>query len=588
MPSYHVSRVGTKLGPRIAMLVSQAIVWTHVKLHSVKHKLAMSVFHAISDEISDEVDITLGPILQRLHDQLDESHPAYPSVHFMHTVSGQLKAIAGTGLQVSGLLGSVSTIMNNELADFVYNIVKSNPALLPDVGTISQSFAAGLVSLPEATSALASQGIQYGWVERMLALSHVYPSVSDAIELIRRGQANSQDFQQWGAFNGIPTDVLDKLISLINVPVSVADAALAVLRGNITQAEGDAIAAENGYDQAAFTILINNTGEPPGLEQLLEAYRREFIDKATLEKGIRDSRYRNEWIPMLEQLRYSPMSTSDAVNAANQNQMPADQARKVADQNGLTPGAFDTLLATAGEPLSRTEMEQLFNRGLVTQTEVEQALRESRLKNKYVKYAFDLHARLLTPSDVQRALRFGSVSEADAVKSIMMLGYDEKDATTLATAGQAERLQVFKDRVVSSVQLLIEAGIMSEATATPIIVSMGYPASDAKFIYQSSIYHRQATLTRSAINAVRSKYIGHHISRTEASSALDSLTVPADNRDFLLKQWDIDLAANTRVLTEAQVVKAVKKELITSDDGLARLLAMGYSQGDAELLIEEI
>lgn len=581
----HRDTWGVKLGPRIAMLVSKAIVWTHVRLATIKHKVAMSVFHAMSDEISSEVDVTLGPLIQKIHDAIDETHPAYPGIHFMHTVSGQLKALAGTGLQISGLLGSVATVMNNELAPIVYNIVKANPGLLPDPGVISQSLAAGLVAGDEALSAIGAQGTQYGWAQRMLDLAYSRVDVTTSLDLLRRGLIDAGTFAQNTAWAGyLPADG-ELLAKLQTVPVSVADAALAVLRGNISQAEGETIAAQNGYDAAGFAILINNTGEPPGTDQLLEAYRRGIIDQATLERGILQSRYRNEWIPTLEALRYAPMSVADAVNAVVQDQLDATTAESIAQQNGLEPGQFSILYNTAGEPLSRTEMEELYNRGLVTQDQVLQALRESRLKNKYGDLAFALHTRVIEPGILERAVRYGGVSEADAVAKAMMSGYSTEDATTIVNSGIQQRIQTHKDRVVSAAASLYEAGVMSATDVTSVITSMGYSDAEATFILEAADYHKESRLLSNVVDAIRTKYKGWHIDENTASGLIDQVGLPTDQRDYLLALWTIERNASTRTLTEAQIVKAVADSLITSDDGMTRLANMGYNATDAALLL---
>lgn len=580
------ARLGTKLGPRIAMLVSQAMIYTHTSLVHVRHKLAMMIFHAISDEISDEVDITLGPLLNKLHDAVDEQHPSYPYVHFLATATGQLKALAGTGLQVTGILGSIAAIMNNELADVVYNVIRANPGLLPDPGIISQAFAAGLVSEQEAKGAIGAQGIQYGWADYMLLLSKSYPSVTDGLELMRRGLITQDQFALWTGLQGVPEDIVALYLQLITGPVSAADAALGVLRGNISQQQGTQIAAENGFDPASFQLLLDNTGEPPGLQQLLEGYRRGFITKAELERGILQSRYRNEWIPFLERLRYSPMSIADAVNSSNQGHLDVDTARSYADQNGLEPGQFDILLATAGEPLSRTEMEQLYNRGLVTRDQVDQALRESRVKNKYIPLAFALHEKVLPVFTLQTALRYGTIDQARAIATMMEDGYKKEDATALASAASAERLKPYHDKILAQVQNLVIDSIISPDAAAETIKGLGYTDEQAGYITQAAELHREAATYKAAVGVIRQKYVSHHIDRITASGYLDQLGIMTDQRDQLLALWDIEAAAFTRDLTPAQVVKAAKNGLIEEPDALARLEAMGYNQVDAGLLLQ--
>lgn len=576
---------GAKIGPRIAMLIVQAHVWSHDKLHHVKHRLAMAIFHSISDVISAEVHETMDGIFQTLHDSLPDDSPAKPSLHFMRHKTGQLGALAGTGLQASGLLSSVSTIMNNELAVGVYDTVRSNPHMLPDVGTIAQLVASLRIGAAEGIDAIAAQGIDNGWATQLVSLATTFPAMTDALEMLRRGIITTDQLALWGAFNSIPEDIVGLYLELKDSPISIADAALAVLRGNLTQAEGEAIASANGFTAASFQTVIDNTGEPPGTDQLLEAYRRGIIDKATIERGILQSRYRNEWIPTIEQLRYSPMSTADAVDAVVQNHLTSAQAASIADQNGLDPNAVDTLIATAGSPLSRTEMSELYNRGLATEAEFNQALNESRLKPKYTKHAFELRTRIMQPGELSRALQDGVISQKDAVAKAMESGYSVADATLLVNAGIAAKTKTYRDKVVSSIETLFLDGIISQADAVSGIISMGYNQSEAALIVQATEFRQQATVITSAVHGVRTKYLGHHVTSNQATGYLNQIGLPSAQVAFLMSIWDIERGAYTKLLTEAQIIKAVGDKLITLQDGGDRLLALGYSQVDAQLLL---
>jgi hypothetical protein len=581
----HQSQWGAKIGPRIAMLVVQAHVYAHDKLHHIKHRLAMAVFHSISDVISGEVHQTMDGIFQVLHDSLPDDSPAKASLHFMRHETGQLGALAGTGLQASGLLSSVATIMNNELAVGVYDTVRSNPHMLPDVGTIAQLVASQRIDAAQGVDAIAAQGIDNGWAAQLVSLATSFPVMTDSLEMLRRGIITSDQLAEWASLNSIPEAIVGLYLQLKDSPISMADAALAVLRGNITQAEGNAIAAQNGFTVESFQTIINNTGEPPGTDQLLEAYRRGFIDKATLERGILQSRYRNEWIPTIEQLRYSPMSTADAVDAVVQNHLTANEAASIADQNGLTPGVVNTLIETAGEPLSRTEMSQLYNRGQATRAEFDQALNESRLKPKYTAHAFELRTRIVQPGELSRAVLSGAISQKDAVAKVMESGYSTDDATLLVNAGIAEKTKTYRDKVVGSIETLYLDGIISQSDATSGIIAMGYSQAEASLIVQATEFRQQATVITTAVHGVRTKYLGHHITSNQATGYLNKIGLPAAQVTFLMSIWDIEAGAYTKLLTEAQIIKAIGGKLITAADGKARLIALGYSETDADLLL---
>lgn len=580
------ARLGTKLGPRIARIVGDMIVYTHSKLVGVKHKLAMIVFHAISDEISDEVDTVIGPLIAKLHEATPQDSPAYPAIHFMHTATGQLKALAGTGLSISGILGSLATIMNNELAPIVYANIFENPHLIPAPGDVAAMAATGHTDEATAVGVINSNGYSTGWAKNYIDMAVSYPGVTDMLEMVRRALIDKPQFEAWCVKNGIPPNIADLYFQFWVQPVSPADAALAVLRGELTQDAGENIALQSGVQPGDFGILLNNTGEPLGLEQLLEAYRRGFIDESRLKKGILQSRVRDEWIDVAEKLRYSPMSVADAVNAVVQNHLTTDQGESIAQQNGLEPGSFSTLYATAGEPLSRTEMEDLYNRGLVSEDDVKQALRESRVKNKYVDDAFQLHKKIVPIYTLQRALRYGGITQPDAVKIVMDSGYSKDDATLIVNSGSAERLQTYKDKVLSAAQSLYESSIMAASDMENITKGLGYSEQEAQFMVKSAEMRRQAKALNSVVSAIKSKYLERHIDKNTAVGLIDKVGIPASQRDFLVNLWDIEWVSYTKQLTAAQVVKAVKLELIQPADGVARLEYMGYSLTDAALLIE--
>lgn len=577
---------GAKLGTRIATLVSQSIVYTHSRLVHLKHKLAMKVFSDISDIISEEVHDSLGPLLKQFHGELDESSVAHHLIKFMATEHGQLQAFAGSAASASGLFSSVAQVVNNELSPSVRGLLASNPHLLPDPATLAQLAAKGLADKRDAVNAITQQGIDAGWANAMVAAEVQYPDAGTMLDMMRRGLIGRDNFLEWTTKQGIPITIAEQWANLINVPLSPADAALALLRGNITQERALKAAADSGVDAADFQTLVDNTGEPLGLMQLLEAYRRGFINKQRLERGIIQSRVRNEWLDVAEMLRYSPISVADAVNAVVQNHITQEQGDAISQQNGLEPGSFATLVETAGEPLSRTELEELYNRGEITKAQVEQGLRESRLKNKYVDQAFSLHTKLMPIRNLSEAVEFGTMSLANAVGEAMKNGYSQADATSLILTASARKLHQFKMQAVTAAETLLIDNAMDRATFIKVALNHGFDEAEAEAIAEGAEYKRVARLTQSAITAVRAKYLSRHIDKGEASGLLDGLGVVSAHRDQLLKVWALELSSMTRLLTPAEIIRAYKKGMFDGKEAEKRLIGLGFSQTDAALLVE--
>ena len=580
------SHSGTRIGPKVAMLVSRAIVATHQSLLATKHKLAMAVFHTISDEIAIEAQHVLGPTLEKMLADPNLHPDIRPHIEFIAHQHGQLSAMVGANLASSSLLASLALPINVALAPVVRAIVQQSPNLAPDPGTISQTVAKGIYTEQDVEGSVTGQGYSSAWFRAMIDASRSYPGASDALQMFRLGHITAQDAELAMRRNGIPDVFITAYMSETNLPLSPADAALAVLRGNMSEGEALKSAESWGVNPADFNILVGNTGEPLGLMQLLEAYRRGFIDQPRLADGIRQSRVRNEWIGVAEQLRYSPMSIADAVNAVVQNHLGMSAGESIAQQNGLEPGAFATLYQTAGEPLSRGEMNSLYNRGLVTAAEVTQASHESRLKDKYSALGFELKRRLIEPRQLSVMVEDGAISHADAVKLAMESGLNASDAQLIVGSGSMRKMKTYRDRVVSAVETMYTDNTITQQTAIDLVTGLGYEQAEATMIFEAADFHRTSKLVTSVITALKSKYLSRHITESETSGYLDALGVPSTQRDELMSAWNIEHAAYTKILTEAQIAKAVKLTLITPADGQQRLEDMGYSADDAALLLE--
>lgn len=581
------AHIGTKLGPKLAKIISETIVATRIKLLDTEHRARVHSMQTIIDRAGKEIADLYRPVWDATLAQQDM--PDHVRSHVEKIMSGrhQWQAIAGIAFGSSGAASMISQIVSNYLAPAVRATLQASPELIPPVNDIVNMYVRGAIDRGEALTDIAGQGINNNLAESLFAAAYGYPDLSTTLELVRRNMILPQDAGVFMTHNGIAPEVQATLLQLVKVPLSPADLADMVVRDIKTQSEAAAIAAQSGVDGADFDALVLDTGEPLALQQLLEAYRRGFIDRQRLERGIRQGRTRNEWIDVAEALRFSPMSVADAVNAVVQNHLDAAQGAAIAEQNGLIPGAFAILRETAGEPLSRTEMQELYNRGLVTREQVDQAQRESRLKDKYIPYSFELHRRIMPVNYVQRAERYGVIAHDAAVRAVMDNGFNRDDSEVLVASGAAEKIQTYKNRVVSAVETAYEENTIGDDTAKGMIASLGFTADESAFIIQAAGFRRDARIVNQAIGLIHGRYVQHHLERQEASNDLDSVGVPAAQRDYMFRLWDIERAAHTRDLTESQVIRAMKKQTITQDDALQRLLNMGYSQDDAAILIRD-
>lgn len=577
--------IGSKLGPKLVTLISQTIASTKVKLLDTEHRARVHSMQTIIDRAGHEIADLYKPVWDEALSEADM--PDYIRKHMESIMSGrhQWQAIAGMAISGSGAGSALGTIISNYLAPGVRYAVGKDPQLLPSPETLVALGTKGAMDWGDVYTYSHGAGYADFTLDALRDASYAWPDVTTILEMVRRNIISSIDAHGYLTHAGVNPEIQAQMLGLLDNPLSPADLADMVVRGIKTEEDAAAEALQSGMSNDSFAAMVLDTGEPPGLMQMLEGYRRGFIDQATLETGIRQSRYRDQWIPLLEQLRYEPMSVADAVNAAIQNYLTPDEAAKIADQNGLTPGAITTLLDTAGEPLSRTEMSQLVNRGEATEADFEQAMRESRVKDKYIPFAYALRRKIPEAYQIVTALSHGALDTATAVNRLMDDGYNETDATILAKSGVGQKLTQHTANITTSIVDAYENWLMPRSEAETMIESMGYDKQEADFILQGAAFRQVAKIVTQAVSNLHTRYIGHKISASEVSNDLDALGIPAQQRDTLLHMWLMEHDANVKTLTEAQVVKAAGLQLITADDATTRLVAMGYSETDAGLLL---
>jgi hypothetical protein len=578
-------RLGDKLGPRLADLMAQVTIATRRGLAPHEARVAQVAAQALIDRAGEEVAGLWRPLIREALDDPDSQHHPLLAGHLEAAASGRDQWQAIAGLAAGGVSGALGSIFNNGFAGLARSINAANPITSPDQNTAAILAATGLVGFDTAAYWAAGMGYPGDTFQALYELAQHAPALAELQDMMNRGLMAEGDADAWLRRNGYPDSVRPRLLELRRVILAPADAALAVLRGNMTQAEGESAAAHAGVDAGDFTILIGNTGEPLALESLLEARRRGFIDDARLDKGIRQSRVRDEWIDVAHKLEYAPMSAADAIMAYVQGHITEAASRAKVVQNGVEAGDFDALYATAGEPLSRTEMEQLYNRGLATRAEVEQAIRESRVKDKYVSMAFDLHTRLPEGRQIVSMVSHGAATKAEALGLLGDLGYSPQVAGLLVAEGTSTRLAAHHALTLGEIRQLYIERIFTAAHARDLLAGLGYDDADAGYLLAAWDLAAGAAITRQAVGVIRGRYVAHVIDDQAASMDLDALGIAATARDQYLHVWGIERQAVVRVLTEAQIVAAHKKSLITGADALARLAALGYTDPDAHLLL---
>lgn len=585
--------LGAKLGPRIAAIMAEHHVATERKLLGTRHQLHMATFEAASTMIGKELAAASGDLLGEL-----ASHPATPP----HTArllklaaggEGQGGAITAAQLLGGSAAGSLGLIFSNALYPAVSAIVGRDPHIPPSPQSLAILVAKGLIGYNHAQDQAEGQGMGTAWFEALVEASRAWPDIPVILELWRRGEIDNREASRLLERVGMPADVFGPILSLKRQFLAPADAALGLLRGNLNEGRAREIAKVNGLEWEDFKTLEENTGEPPALEELLMLWRRGKIDTAKLDHGIRQSRVRNEWIDTVHELSVIPPSAEEALNALLEGQIPEEEAKRRYREAGGDPTWFKHAFDSQGSAPSPVELGEMANRGIIpwngtgpTVTSFHQGFLEGPWRNKWLESMRKLAEYYPPPRTLTTLVRNAAISKKEATRLFRAQGLTPQLAAAYIDSATTDKTLQQKHLALGEISQLYTDQAIDRGEAEKMWEDLGYDKHESHFLAVLADLARVKRFTETAISTIHSRYTGHVIDRAEAGTDLDNLQVPASQRGSLLHLWDLERKAKVKRLTEAQVVKAVKKNLLTRPQGAERLVKMGYPQEDAKILLE--
>jgi len=382
-------------------------------------------------------------------------------------------------------------------------------------------------------------------------------------------------------------------------PLSPAILADLVVRSYITQDQAATIARLSGVSVQDFALLVDDTGEPPATDFLLEAYRRGLINLdspsnigPSLVNGIHESRVKDEWITLIDAMRTNVLSAAQWVQAYLRGQVDITTAQTGAYQAGITADDFTVLFNTAGNPPSPSELVTLVRRGLIPfkgtgpdALTFQQGIFEGDAKDKWEPLYEALSVYVPPPRTVTTLLSHGVITEAQAQQYFQDSGITPELAAAYAASATAEKLVTDKQLAKATILQLYEQRMIDGPTALQDLALLGYNGAEGTFLIELQDAQRSIKAVNAAVSKVGTLFVARKISLATANSALSDLEIPAPAIAELLQTWTLEQRTSTRILTEAQVADGFKYGSLTRDQASAKLEALGYSAFDAFVLL---
>lgn len=581
-----MANFGGQLASKIASVVADATIATRSRAAPLQEKAFMATQDSFFRLVGGEIRDTMGELFTLIADDPDAPEWAKRTFNFLGRGHGQWQAFLAQSMAGQALSVGLGELINNFLGPTIRRIISQDPGGVLSLDAMIQEVARGKRELSDTGIEIAGHGLNQREASRLINLQQHGLAPGDTLDALNRGLIP----ESIASFNlrdaGFSHDADELMRRLRQMKITPQEAATLENFGVINRDEGHQIARASGLADDDYDKLALGGGQPPPLEVLYDALRRGIIDGNRFDKGIQQGPIRVEWADVIERLKVRNAPVATALDAATQNLLSKSDAQRIWTEEGFPPDAFDWALESAGRPLSPTEAGELFNRGIMSESDVRQMFLESNIKNKYVDLVFRLAERLPPMELTVRMVREGAMTQQEGVTNLRQLGFNQRYAQALIDLGVRESLAETRDLSISTIQELYESKIIGRGTALDGLKAHGYSDEAAEWVLSIRDLRRERSRLDSAVNRVRSRFVAGRIDQRDAENALDALLVPADARDDFLDIWEIERDVSRPLLTTSQIQQSVRRGLFTPTDGVGRLLERGYSEDDAVVLIQ--
>lgn len=384
-----------------------------------------------------------------------------------------------------------------------------------------------------------------------------------------------------------------------NLTLSPEQLAVGSLRGLLDPGNSESEAAKSGIGPGRFAQLKLLAGSPPSLEYLIAGYQRAVLGSGSadaygvdFEATLTDLGIAAKYHALIRGLAVQIPSAQAVMEALLEGQIDEDEARSRYAAAGGDPDWFQTDYNRQGQAPTPVEALEMLNRGLIEQdgtgpdsTSWEQAFLEGPWRNKWASAFLGLRYYVTPPRSVVAQLRAGAITEAEAAAYLAEAGV--KPATAAQFIKEATHTATAAARELSQAQVVAayEAKLITAAEATADLVALKYSASNAALLLALADKKQATSAAHAAVTRIQTLYLSGKDTAATATTALRSLGLDDGAVSALLATWDLERTTTTRTLTEAQIVAAVFYGAMTVETGVARLMALGYDNQDANILI---
>lgn len=452
--------------------------------------------------------------------------------------------------------------------------------------------------------ALADEGALAEYAERqgygtdklayVAELSRAAPATGELLRMLLRGRITPEQARKGLHKASIPDEWHDAILELEYLRLAPADLANAEQQGFTDIIDIPAEAREIGLTPERLELLHQLAGLPPGVETGLQMLRRKIIGTDQFAELVRTGHTKTKWTPQLLELEHALVSAATYVTAHLKGWITKDEMDAGGAEWGFTPDDMDLMYKAGGRPAAPQQMATAIARKVIgpdgvpmDEAQFVKGIQESDIRPEWAPMLYGIRFAYPPLFQINRLVTAGAISVADALDWAEKDRYAPEVIAALRTywtqAGGAAGKELTKAEALDE----YAGGYITEAELRTLLQQLGETQHAVDLLVNLTDARRVKRYRDAAVTAVGKAYLAHEVSAGQVATDLAAIGVGAQASAEALRLWDLELGLSRRQLTEAEILRAFRRAVITPAEATAELEARGYTAAQVTTLLGE-
>lgn len=477
----------------------------------------------------------------------------------------------------------------------IYNETWAQHPVRPvDAGALAEAVASGHITQAAGAAEAALSGYDGDAFGRLVSAAVEGPGVAPAFQMWRRGLLSQAGFEKAAKRAGLEDEWVGALVGLHDVLLSPSDLAMARQQGFVDVGRQHDESARQGVTNDRADILFEISGLPPGIGPATEALHRGFIGDGEFAQIVREGHTKTKYTDLLLRLAVPLLNPATIVNLYLRGWITEATYHGRMAQHGYSAADADDWFKSAGRPAAPVQMFTAWARGVdgpdgtpMDQQQFLKGIRESDIRPEWGPMLWGIRHAYPSLFQLRRAVQEGAITRQRALTILHYERYEDADAAALVASWISSGGTGAKGLTAAEVVAEFEGLYLTRAEAVAELEAMGFTPATAAGKLDAAAARRVRTTRNAAVAAIGKRFLAWRADEAEVRARLVDLGVPTEAQDHLLTLWGYEREDKIRLLTPAQVKKAVSSRLLTDAQALVELEHLGFTPADAQTFLRE-